>query len=193
VIDRRALMLAAAASVVAAGASAQTPPRVATDANGRPLSHPMVERRVPAFSAERATGGTFSQANLTGKWTVLDFWGIWCSDCMRDAPYTEALARAIAVDPAMQFIGVHVDKRYARWDSVAAYLREKGVTYPVLLDPEKNLYRAFEMQWVPTYLVIDPQGVVRGFRTDLSADGAPEGGVKAFMQDIARLRGARRA
>ncbi len=188
-IDRRTLMAAAAASLVATGAAAQ----VATDTEGRPLSHPMVGRAAPVFTAETAAGGAVSNATLAGKWSVLDFWGIWCPDCMVDAPQVEALSRAIAQDPDLQFFGVHVDKRYGRWDSVAAYLAEKGVTYPVLLDPDKALYRAFQMQWVPTYLVIDPRGVVRGFRTDLSTETSSEGGVKTFIQDIARLRGAHRA
>lgn len=195
----RHLVLAAVAALglVSFGAAAQTSApaapqpalqKVATDAAGRPLSYPLVGQRVPAFSAELIGGGTLTNATLRGKWTVIEFWGIWCPDCIVDAPHVEAFSRAVAADPGLQFFTVHVDRRSGRWPSVAAYAKEKGITYPIALDPDRTLYRAFQLQWVPTYIVIDPQGVVRGYRTDLSNDASGEGGVKAFVQDIAALR-----
>lgn len=161
-----------------------------TDEDGRPLSYPLLGQKMPAFTTERAGGGVFTSEELKGHWTVIEFWGVWCPDCMADAEHVAAFARAAEQDPALRFVTVHVDTRSGRWPSVQAYLSEKGVTYPVLMDPDRAIYKAFQMQWVPTYLVVDPQGVIRGFRTDLSRDPAPEGGVKAFMKQIAELRKA---
>jgi peroxiredoxin len=161
------------------------------DADGRPLSYPLVDRPMPAFSAEKVGGGRVTQDDLKGQWTVIEFWGVWCGDCQHDAEYTAAFARAAEAD-GVRFVTVHVDSRSGRWPSVAAYLAEKQITYPVLMDPDRTIYRAFQMQWVPTYLVVDSQGVIRGYRTDLSRDPSPEGGVKAFSQQIAELRRAQR-
>jgi peroxiredoxin len=191
------LLALAACSQPAGTVKREAPPAEApvaqkapTDADGRPLSYPMIGQKMPAFTAERAGGGMFTSAELNGKWTVIEFWGVWCGDCMNDAPHTAAFARAVEQDSGLRFITVHVDTRSGRWPSVQAYLSEKGVTYPVLMDPDREIYHAFQMQWVPTYLVVDPNGVIRGFRTDLSKETAPEGGVKAFMQQIATLRAA---
>ncbi|MDX2235599.1 MAG: TlpA disulfide reductase family protein [Hyphomonadaceae bacterium] len=177
-------VVSAPASPAVAGAAP-----VVKDASGRPTSHPLVGRRIPAFTAELSTGAQYSSRALRGRWTVIQFWGVWCGDCQRDADHTAAFARAADQDPGLDFLTVHVDTRSGRWPSVNAYLAEKAIAYPVILDPDRTLYRAFEMQWVPTYLVVDPQGVVRAFRTDLSRDDAPDGGVKAFVQQIAALRG----
>lgn len=190
------LAAVAALGLVSFGAAAQTsspsaPPlvqKVATDSAGRPLSYPLFGQHIPNFSAELVGGGTLTNATLRGKWSVIEFWGIWCPDCMADAPHVEAFSRAVAADPGLQFFTVHVDRRSGRWPSVAAYAQEKKITYPIALDPDRALYRAFQLQWVPTYIVIDPQGVVRGYRTDLSNEASGEGGVKTFVQYIAALR-----
>lgn len=176
----------AVVSAPAAPALAAEP--VAKDESGRPVTHPLLGRRIPAFTAQLASGAAFSSQSLRGRWTVIEFWGVWCGDCQRDADYTAAFASAAAQDPGLDFVTVHVDTRAGRWPSVQAYVAEKGITYPVIMDPDRTLYRAFGMQWVPTYLVVDPRGVVRAFRTDLSRDPSPEGGVKAFVKQIAALR-----
>lgn len=162
----------------------------ATKSDPRPKSYALLDQPIPAFRAPLATGGSLSEADLKGKWTIVDFWGIWCPDCMRDAPYVAALHAAVQQDPDLRLVSVHVDKRTGRWADVAEYVAEKQIDYPVLLDPDNVMRTAFQVAWVPTYLVVDPQGVVRSFRTDLSVETDSDGGVKRFIQDIARLRAA---
>lgn len=154
----------------------------------RPKSYALLDQPIPAFRASLAAGGSLTEADLKGKWTIVDFWGIWCPDCMRDAPYVAALHSAVQQDPELRMVSVHVDKRTGRWADVAEYVAEKKIGYPVLVDPDNVMRKAFQVAWVPTYLVIDPQGVVRGFRTDLSVESDSDGGVKRFIQDIAALR-----
>lgn len=173
-----------------APAVAPAPQKVAVDEGGRPLNYPLLDQTMPAFTAERAGGGMFTSGEFRDAWTVIAFWGVWCGDCRADAAHMAAFARGTEQDPALRFVTVHVDTRSDRWPSVQAYLREQGITYPVLMDPDRAIYTAFQLQWAPSYLVVDPQGVIRGFRTDLSREPAPEGGVKAFMKQIAELRRA---
>lgn len=156
--------------------------------NARPQTYALLGEPAPAFVLAKLGGGELNEKSFTGQWTVLYFWGSWCGDCMRDAPHTFALVRAIAQDPGLRFTSVHVDARTGKYPSIEAYFAEKGESYPVAVDPGREVYRAFKIQWVPTYLVIDPQGVIRGFRSDLSVESAPEGGVKAFLQQIADLK-----
>ncbi len=193
----RILSSAAAAAFLAfaaPGAHAQAPAAQSPAAprpDPRPLYYPLLNKPVPDFSAPRVGGGgALRDEDLAGKWTVLEFWGVWCGDCQNDAPYTEALSSAIASDPGLSFETIHVDDRYGRWASVEAYFKEKGHAYPVALDADRSVYKAFQMQWVPTYLVVGPDKVVRAFRTDLSRDKDPEGGVKAFLKQIAALKAA---
>lgn len=150
----------------------------------------MVGKPLPPFRIAREDGELLSDATLKGRWTVIAFTAGWCPDCRADAPYLAALGRAIGQDPDLDIVAVHVDARYGPYLSAGDFFDKNDIRMPVAIDAERDVYRALEMSWVPSYLVVDPQGVVRDFRTDLSADASSEGGVKRFVKDIAILRGA---
>jgi peroxiredoxin len=192
----RTLMIAAAGVGLAACSQAPAPTAAApTEAvtmkpedNPRPQVYALLGQEAPAFALDKLGGGQMTDKDLKGQWTVLYFWGVWCGDCMRDSPHTFALVRAIAQDPTLRFASIHVDTRSGKYPSIEAYFAEKGESYPTAVDAGRDAYRAFKINWVPTYLVIDPQGVIRGFRTDLSVEADPDGGVKSFMKQIADIK-----
>lgn len=68
---------------------------IARDADGRPYSYALLGEPLPALSGQMADGTAFDPASLDGTWNVIDVWGIWCGDCMADAPYVAALVTAI--------------------------------------------------------------------------------------------------
>lgn len=167
---------------------------VMRDGDGRPFGYALLGEALPDFTAEQVGGGTFDSASID-TWTVIDVWGIWCSDCMADAPYAAALARAIAQDPELDFLSIHVpasavraDEAFGRFGSVEAYFDDVGYAYPTLVDRDGSLRERLQIAWTPTYLLVSPDGVVRGFRTDLSVAGDQP--VKTFLQDIAAVRAA---
>jgi len=163
-----------------------------SDADGRPRGYRLLDKPLPEFRAERLDGATFESSEID-TWTVVDVWGIWCSDCMADAPYAAALARAIAQDPGLDFLSIHTppsaaraDEAYGRYGSVEAYFEEKGYRYPTIVDTDARLRSLLSIDWTPSYLLVSPDGIVRGFRTDLSkGQGTP---VKDFLADIAEVR-----
>ena len=165
---------------------------VPRDDYGRPYGYALLGKPLPAFSGPLVGGGTFDSADISG-WTLIDVWGIWCSDCMADAPHVAALSRAIAQDPGLDFISIHTppsaaraDEAYGRYGSVEAYFADKGYDYPTLVDEDASLRETLRIAWTPSYLLVSPAGTVEGFRTDLSAAGdAP---VKQFLIDIAAVR-----
>lgn len=170
--------------------AAAAPAASVESAHRRPDAYPGLGKPIPQFTAAAIDGAApLTEADLKGRWTVVLFWGSWCGDCQRDAAHTLALARALEADPAVDFKSIHVDARTGRYGSIEAYFEDKGGRFPVWLDADRSAYGAFGIAWVPSYLVVDPQGVVRGFRTDLNLDASAQGGVKAFVADIARLRG----
>lgn len=179
----------AAGLALAACAAPPAPVAESIAVGTRPISHPLVGKALPSFRLAREDGQSFSDAALKGRWTVIAFTGAWCPDCRAEAPYLAALGSAVDQDPGLDIVAVHVDARYAPYLSAGDFFAKNGVRMPVAIDAERDVYRALEMSWVPSYLVVDPQGVVRGFRTDLSADTSSEGGVKRFMREISALRG----
>lgn len=181
-----------------------TPPEGAADTKGdgvlrddygRPFQYGLLGQKLPEFTAPTSDGGTFSSGDIN-RWTVIDVWGAWCSDCVADGPYVDALARAIAQDPDLDFVSIHVpananratpEELYGKYGSLEAYFASAGYSVPsVVLDNDASLRQLLQISWTPSYLVVSPDGVVRGFRTDLRViEDQP---VKTFIQDIAEVR-----
>ena len=168
---------------------------VMRDSDGRPFEYALLGQKLPAFTARMADNSTFD-STLINRWTVIDVWGAWCGDCVADGPYVEALSRAIAADTDLDFVSIHVpasaaratpDQMFGKYGSLNAYFESAGYTLPVVLDTDGSLRELLKISWTPTYLVVSPDGIVRGFRTDLSVDRDQP--VKSFMKDIARVRG----
>lgn len=167
---------------------------IARDADGRPYSHALLGETLPSLSGEMADGSIFDPASLTN-WTIIHVWGLWCGDSMADAHYTAALVTAIAQDPDLDFLSIHTpdsashtapQDMFGKYGSVAAFFGSKGYSFPTLIDEDASLRQALEIKWTPSYLLVDPDGIVRGYRTDLSVAGGEP--VKDFLKDVARVR-----
>ena len=185
----------APAAAPAAATEEAPAPAAAPEAETRPAAYALLGQKLPAFTAPMADGGTFDSSAIN-RWTVIAVWGVWCSDCVADGPYVDALARAIAQDPDLDFISIHVpananratpDELYGKYGSLEAYFASAGYSAPsVVLDNDASLRQLLQISWTPSYLVVSPDGVVRGFRTDLRViEDQP---VKTFIQDIAEVR-----
>ncbi len=114
---------------------------------------------------------------------------------MADAPYAGALNTAIAQDPDLDFMSIHTlfeptqDRRlFGEYPSVSAYFDDVGYSFPTVIDDDASIRELLQVGWTPSYFLISPDGVVRGYRTDMAVhkDGEP---VKDFLRDIARVRG----
>lgn len=166
---------------------------VPRDDYGRPYSYEYLGEEVPRFSGQLVDGSAFSSDLLLGKWTVIEVWGIWCHDSMKDAKYAAALSTALTQDPAVDFMSIHTPqnaKRAAKatksYASVSDWFDEKGWAFPTVVDADASIRTALKVRWTPTYLVIAPDLTVQGFRTGLSDAG--ELAVKDFVRDIAETR-----
>jgi len=167
---------------------------VPRDPDGRPYTHKNLGLRLPDFAGETADGGAFTSAELEGKWTVIEIWGLWCHDSMNDAPYAAALSTALAQDPDVSFMSIHTPQKaaraeeaYASYGSVAAYFEDKDYSFPTVVDRDASIRETLSIRWTPTYLLVAPDRSVQAFRTGLSdADGEP---VKDFVRQISHIRG----
>lgn len=180
-----------AAGVLLAACTAQQAPSGEKRADAPVAAAPasVVGGPLPAFTAERAGGGMFTSAELrNGRWTVIGVWN--AGESAGEEPHRAALAQALAQDPGVQFVTVHVGADAGQWPTVQAYMVEKRVGYPVLLDPDRVVASKLQAGEGPTYVIVDSAGIVRAVRPALSKDATAEGGVKAFVQALAALRGS---
>lgn len=101
-------------------------------------------------------------AGLKGKVVLVDFWTYSCINCLRAIPYVEAWAQKYK-DQGLVVIGVHAPE-FAfekNADNVKKAIADLGITYPVAIDNNYAIWRAFDNEYWPAHYFIDAQGQVR--------------------------------
>jgi cytochrome c biogenesis protein CcdA/thiol-disulfide isomerase/thioredoxin len=101
-------------------------------------------------------------AKLKGKVVVIDFWTYSCINCLRSLPYVKAWADKYK-DQGLVVIGVHSPEFAFERDqgNVQTAIKDLGVTYPVAIDNDYNIWRAFSNQYWPAHYFFDANGKLR--------------------------------
>jgi cytochrome c biogenesis protein CcdA/thiol-disulfide isomerase/thioredoxin len=99
---------------------------------------------------------------LRGKVVVVDFWTYSCINCLRALPYVRAWADKYK-DQGLIVIGVHTPEfAFEKSEAnVRDAVRRLGVDYPVAMDNDFAIWRAFKNQYWPAHYFIDAQGRIR--------------------------------
>ena len=107
-------------------------------------------------------GGRLSLASRKGKVTVVHFWTFDCINCKHNLPFYAQWRRRFAAQ-GLELIGIHTPETAAERDpaNVARKVRELGIGYPVLLDPDRANWDRWQQRYWPAIYLIDKQGRVR--------------------------------
>jgi cytochrome c biogenesis protein CcdA/thiol-disulfide isomerase/thioredoxin len=103
-----------------------------------------------------------SIAELKGKVVLIEFWTYSCINCLRALPYTEAWAEKYKA-AGLVVIGVHAPEFAFEKsiDNVKSAVKDLHVTYPVAIDNNYAIWRAFNNQYWPAHYFIDAEGRIR--------------------------------
>jgi cytochrome c biogenesis protein CcdA/thiol-disulfide isomerase/thioredoxin len=103
-----------------------------------------------------------NKKQLQGKVVVIDFWTYSCINCLRSIPYIEAWAEKYKND-GLVVIGVHTPEFAFEKDkaNVAKSLVDLKITYPVAIDSNYAIWKAFNNQYWPAHYFIDATGQIR--------------------------------
>ena len=129
---------------------------------GAPLP---VEGTLPSLSG--ATGWLnsppLSAGQLRGKVVLIDFWTYSCINCLRAMPFVHEWAQRYR-DHGLVVVGVHTPEFAFERDprNVMKAVQQLKVEYPVALDNQYSIWRAFNNRYWPAHYFIDAQGNIRG-------------------------------
>jgi cytochrome c biogenesis protein CcdA/thiol-disulfide isomerase/thioredoxin len=99
---------------------------------------------------------------LKGKVVLVDFWTYSCINCLRSIPYVRAWAEKYK-DKGFVVIGVHAPE-FAfekQVDNVKKAVADLKIGYPVAIDNDYAIWRAFNNQYWPAHYFIDTEGRIR--------------------------------
>lgn len=119
----------------------------------------LVGKPAPDFTLQTASGQPVHLAALRGHPIVVNFWGVSCPPCRHEVSLLQAAWQA-GRGKGLVILGVDEQKDDAQ--SVTAFAGERGVTYPMLLDPNGAVGpRQYGVSALPQSVFIDRSGVVR--------------------------------
>jgi peroxiredoxin len=134
------------AAIIAA--AALTLPALAADPTGAPA---------PQFTLTARSGANVSLGQYKGQVVMLNFWASWCGPCRQEMPLLDSIYTKYK-RMGFTLIGVNVEP-----DSKSAndWLKQTPVSFPILYDKESKVSKMYDVEGMPSTVIIDRAGKVR--------------------------------
>ena len=103
-----------------------------------------------------------SPAALRGHVVLVNFWTLTCINWLRQEPYVRAWSQAYRSD-GLVVIGVHTPEFSFEHelDGVRQATKERAIDYPVAVDNDYEIWRAFANHYWPALYFVDADGIIR--------------------------------
>jgi thiol-disulfide isomerase/thioredoxin len=132
---------------------------------------PWTEGRLPLFALDSLGGERSDLARLCKRVTLVHFFATWCEPCRAELSALQQLhdrlhgsaKKGVPKDRSVQIIGVDVGEIDNR---VRRFFAERPVSFPILLDRERAMSKAWQVSVLPTTFLLDGDLVPR-----LAAEG----------------------
>jgi peroxiredoxin len=112
------------------------------------------ERRQRAnFTLTDLHGDEWTLNDLRGKVVLVNFWATWCPPCRKEMPDLETLYKQFK-DQGLVILAISDEDA----GKVKPFVAAQAVTYPVLLDPGRQVNKLFEVDGIPQTFIYDRSG-----------------------------------
>jgi peroxiredoxin len=111
----------------------------------------------PDFTLKSLEGSNLRLKEQRGKVVLVNFWATWCAPCREEMPQLNKLFEKYRAS-GFNLLGVNVDEDSRNAAGIAGQL---GVKFPVLLDSDKAVSKAYELSAMPSTMLIDRDGKLR--------------------------------
>ncbi len=95
--------------------------------------------------------------SLRGKVVWINFWATWCPPCR--AELKQVQQRIIDRFKGEEFVFLPISRGETQ-ETVAAFREAQGYTFPMGLDPNKEIYSLFASMTIPRNFIIDQEGKI---------------------------------
>lgn len=117
----------------------------------------VTEGPAPDFTLKSTTGENLRLSEYRGQVVLINFWAAWCGPCRQEMPVLDELHQNYE-KLGFAVFGVNVDDNVAAADKL---LRDIPVTFPVLYDTDNKISKLFNVDAMPTTIIVDRDGNMR--------------------------------
>jgi cytochrome c biogenesis protein CcmG, thiol:disulfide interchange protein DsbE len=129
--------------------------------------HRLVGQPAPDFGLEVVHNGEPSSkirlTELHGKPVLIDFWATWCGPCQIEAPILSRISERYK-DRGLVVLGVNTGDRPGL---AAVFATKKKLAYPILFDADHSAAELYDVEALPTMVLVGKDGKVRSVRSGL--------------------------
>jgi len=122
-------------------------------------AEPQIGFRAPSFALQTLDGQSINLDSLRGKPILINYWATWCVPCKQELPILEKLYREYQQKGLVVLSINALDQDSV--ENVQAVVSEYGMTFPVLLDQDRQFANAYQAIFFPTTFIVDANGVIR--------------------------------
>ena len=117
-----------------------------------------LDKPAPSFTAADLSGSEISLKSFRNQLVLLDFWSTYCGPCIDHIPALRGLWRDYA-DKGFVIISVSTDKSK---DKVLQFTQDNqmGWHHVVDIQPERRISKAYNVNSIPAYFLIDQNGLL---------------------------------
>jgi len=110
----------------------------------------------PDFILSTVGGNQYKLSNHRTKTPlVINFWASWCPPCREEFPVFEEIHKK-NID-SIEIIGINLQESKS---TIQEFKNEFAVTFPLLLDPDKNVKELYGVFTQPVTYFIDKEGII---------------------------------
>lgn len=108
----------------------------------------------PSFTLKNLAGEEVNLKDFSGKKVMLNFWATWCPPCKEEMPAMEEFYKENSNE--IEILAVNLDPQ----NDVEGFVREKELTFPILLDQAGSTQQTYSIISIPTTFIIDENGLI---------------------------------
>ena len=120
---------------------------------------PQVGFLAPDFSLQTPEGESYTLSELRGKAVLVNLWASWCLPCRAEMPAMQRVYEEYK-DQGFEILAVNATNQDSV-EAAVAFGLDYSLNFPILLDRDGAVSRAYNLRALPSSFFIGPDGVIR--------------------------------
>lgn len=114
------------------------------------------ENHAPDFSLLSLDGEEYVLSDREGKGVLVNFWATYCPPCEKEMPAIEKVYKEYK-NKGVEIVAINVGEPRL---IVNRFVKDRNLSFPILLDSDAEISKDYEVQTLPTTVLIDEKGRV---------------------------------